>query len=100
MVFAGEALADAKALKSAEAYADNYGVARAARMLGDARQRLGDTQGARAAWLAAMAQLPKGIVERPIEMAERTQLLERTGRSAEAQSLRAKLNAIGYRPPT
>jgi tetratricopeptide (TPR) repeat protein len=100
MLLAGEALADAKAMKSGEAYADSYGVARAARMLGDVRQRLGDTQGARAAWRAAMAQLPKGIVERPVEMAERTQLLERTGRSAEAQSLRAKLNAIGYRLPT
>ena len=100
MSLADEALSDARAIRSGEPLADTYGVARATRMIGDVRQQLGDTAGARAAWLAAIAQLPKGVVERPVEMAERTQLLERAGRLSEAQSLRTKLDAIGYRLPT
>lgn len=96
---AQEALADAKAIRSGEALADIYSVARATRAVGDVHRRLGNSTDARAAWLAAIAQLPDGVVERPVEMAERMQLLERAGRSAEARPLRAKLNAIGYRSP-
>jgi tetratricopeptide (TPR) repeat protein len=100
MRLADDALADAKAIRSGEPLADRYAVARATRIVGDIRKRLGDSAGAQAAWKAAIAQLPIGVVERPGEMAERAQLLERAGRSAEARHLRAKLNAIGYKLST
>jgi hypothetical protein len=35
----------------------------------------------------------------PWEMAERSMILQRTGRSAEAQALTGKLSAMGYRDP-
>jgi tetratricopeptide (TPR) repeat protein len=100
MQFANEALADAKAIRSGDPFADTYAVARATRIIGDVRQMLGDSAGARASWQAAIARLPTGILERPVEMAERAILLERAGRSAEARPLRTRLDTIGYRLPT
>jgi hypothetical protein len=66
-------------------------------MLGDVRQRLGDYPGAKAAWSAALQQLPTNVAEVPFETNERAELLRRLGRSSEAQDAATRLKAMGYR---
>lgn len=44
-----------------------------------------------------MAAIPPGVTELPNEIAEHAALLQRLGRTAEAQPLAAKLNKMGYR---
>jgi tetratricopeptide (TPR) repeat protein len=79
---------------------DRYRIALASLLLGDIRQRTGDSSSATAAWNAGLAQLPAGVVERPWEMNVRSELLRRLGRGAEARPLTARLEAIGYRSAT
>ncbi|HEX3422072.1 MAG TPA: toll/interleukin-1 receptor domain-containing protein [Sphingomicrobium sp.] len=95
--FAELALALAKAERSEDPVADRYKIAFSYRLLGDVRKGAGDTAGAEAAWNAGAAQLPKNVAERPDEMNDRLQLLQRLGRTDDAAALLARLNAIGYR---
>jgi len=94
---AEQALQIAKSLKSSDPGADAFGVARSYRLLGDARNGLGDKTAATAAWNAAFVALPHVRAERPIEMQEHAIILQRLGRVAEAQQLNERLAAIGYR---
>jgi eukaryotic-like serine/threonine-protein kinase len=96
---AEKALAIGRSLKSADTGADAFGLARAYRLLGDARKGLGDSGGAAAAWNAAFQSLPRVSAERPIETQEHAIILERLGRAAEAQKLKQQLAATGYRLP-
>jgi tetratricopeptide (TPR) repeat protein len=96
---AQRATAVGRSVKSADAGADAFGVARAYRLLGDARKGLGDDAGAVGAWNAAFRALPRVAAERPIETKEHAIILERLGRTAEAQQLNQRLAATGYRLP-
>lgn len=58
---------------------------------------MGDAGGAVAEWTKGLAQLPVNIPERPAEIYERTELLKRLGRTAEARSLESRLAEIGFK---
>ena len=94
---AERALAAARAERSGDPVADRYRVAAAYRLLGDARRRTGDRVGAAAAWTAGIGHLPERVVERPWEMSERAELLQRVGRAQEARPLADRLAQIGYK---
>ncbi|HET7032306.1 MAG TPA: TIR domain-containing protein, partial [Casimicrobiaceae bacterium] len=96
---AQKAIAVGKSVKSADSGADAFGLARAYRLLGDARKGLGDAAGAATAWNVAFQSLPHVVAERPIETQEHAIILDRLGRTAEAQPLKQRLAAIGYRLP-
>ena len=53
--------------------------------------------GASAAYTTALATVPAGVPELPREVAEHAMLLERLGRAAEAQQLKQRLAAMGYK---
>jgi tetratricopeptide (TPR) repeat protein len=95
--FAERALQSGRAEHSEDPISDRYRVAHAYRLLGDVRQRGGDSAAALVAWNAGVAQLPTGVTERPSEMNERAQLLMRLGRTRDAAPLTARLESIGYR---
>jgi tetratricopeptide (TPR) repeat protein len=87
----------AKTVKATDAAVDpRYMIGKAYRIAGDAR-RGQDPAGARSAWQAALSALPSGIAERPSEMKERMEILQRLGRDAEARTISNKLAAMGYR---
>jgi tetratricopeptide (TPR) repeat protein len=87
------------AAQSGNSVAESYVRAGTMRLYGDVQELLGNGEAARAAWQKALAQLPAGLAEQPEELAQRAAILQRLGRSAEAQPLSARLNAIGYRLP-
>jgi hypothetical protein len=92
------ALASAKTEHSEDPVADRFRIAQMYRLLGDVHERSGDLQGAATAWKAGLAVIPSAASERPLEMNEHAQLLRRSGRSADAQQLDARLKVMGYRP--
>ena len=96
---AQKAVTVGKSVKSTDAGADAFGVAASYRLLGDARKGLGDSAGANAAWHAAFLSLPNVAAERPSEMREHARILDRLGRTAEAQRLEEEVEATGYRLP-
>jgi tetratricopeptide (TPR) repeat protein len=96
---AQEAIAVGQTLKSADSGADAFGLAMGYRLLGDAKKGMGDGPGAAAAWTKAFQSLPQVAAERPAETQEHAIILERLGRTAEAQQLRQRLAATGYRLP-
>jgi tetratricopeptide (TPR) repeat protein len=95
--FAERALASAQSETGPDPTAIRYAIAGGYRLLGDARQRTGDLAGAAAAWNAALAALPNGVPELPLEMDERATILERLQRSDEATHLVRRLGELGYR---
>lgn len=97
MQFARQALASAQAGRNDDPVKDKYRVAAAHRLLGDVRQRMGDSDGARISWSNAFSVLPQNVPELPTEMDERATILQRLGRSAEAQQISSRLSAMGYR---
>jgi tetratricopeptide (TPR) repeat protein len=97
---AQQALASARTERNDDPDKDKYHIAAADRLLGDVRQRSGDTVGARLAWLDALASIPPGVPELPSEMDEHATILQRLGRGSEAQQIVERLNAIGYRRTT
>jgi tetratricopeptide (TPR) repeat protein len=96
---AEQALRIGRSAKSADPGTDAFALARTYRLLGDARKALGETAAATAAWNAAFQSLPHVAAERPIETQEHAIILERLGRTGEAQKLNQQLAAIGYRLP-
>lgn len=98
--FAERALASVRSESSEDPVFDRYRVAAQSRLLGDIRKRVGDEQGAKAAWTAGLDQLPANVAERPWEMNERAELLRRLGRADEAQPLADRLAAMGFRNVT
>jgi len=93
---ARRALASARSERNQDPISDRYRVAAVYLLLGDIQQRIGDPEAAKAAWSAGLAQLPKGIAERPQDTNTRAELLQRVGRTAEALPLVAKLKSMGY----
>ena len=100
LAFAQQALASARSERSGDPVQDRYTIAASARMVGDVRKRAGDLTGAQAAWSEALSQLPANVTERPWESSERVELLRRLGREEEGREAAARLEAMGYRPPT
>jgi tetratricopeptide (TPR) repeat protein len=96
---AQKAIAVGRALKSADTGTDAFGLARGYRLLGDARKGMGDGPGAAASWNDAFQSLPQIPAERPMETQEHAIILERLGRTAEAQQLKQRLAATRYRLP-
>lgn len=94
--FAERALGTAKSIRSTDPVDDRYALAQSYRLLGDARERLGDQPGAATAWTAALASLPAGVAEKPAEMAEHATILMRLGREAEARARASRLSSMGY----
>ncbi len=92
-----QALPLAKQVRSDDSAHDQSQLASVYRVLGDAREGLGDHAGATSAWSAAFAALPKDVAEWPSEMDERALILQRLGRKAEAQRIASALNKMGYR---
>jgi tetratricopeptide (TPR) repeat protein len=99
MSFAERALASARSQHSEDPITDRYRIATMQRLIGDVRKRGGDSEGASAAWNAALAELPQNVAERPREMSERAELLRRMARAQEAAAIAARLDAMGYRLP-
>jgi len=96
---AEQALRIGKSFKSTDPATDAFALARAYRLLGDARKGLGDSAGAATAWNAAFQALPRVPAERLNETQEHAIILQRIGRTAEAQQLNQRLSAMGYRLP-
>jgi hypothetical protein len=68
------------------------------RLLGDARQRAGDSEGAKSEWRLGLSAVPTNVAELPWQTNERVVLLRRLERDNEAQPLAARLSAMKYRP--
>lgn len=94
---AQEALSSSRTERRLDPVSLRYRIAAAQRHVGDIHRQLGNSDAARAAWAAALAHLPRTSVERPGEMRERAEVLNRLGRRDEARPLEARLAAIGYR---
>ena len=94
---AQQAINAGRSVKTGDAVGDRYLLAASYIILGDALNSKGDAAGARAAWSTGLALLPPNAAERPSETREHAVLLERLGREAQAKSLAAKLNSMGYR---
>jgi tetratricopeptide (TPR) repeat protein len=94
---AEQALAVARSVKSDDKLDDQFRLARAYRMLGDVRLAMHDRAGAGQAWSSALAALPRGVAEKPLEMDEHARILQRLGRAGEAQPIATRLNAMGFR---
>ena len=92
-----QALNVAKSVKSSDSFRDQYGVARAYRLIGDAQRSVGNGSAASDAWKHALEALPQTNAERPSELVERQLIFTRVGRAAEAKQLAARLSAMGYR---
>ena len=96
---AKNAVGIAQTVHTADKPADAFRVARTDRLVGDIEREGGDMDAARFAWSQGLAAIPAGVTEQPDELAEHAAILQRLGRTAEAQPLAAKLNSIGYRLP-
>jgi tetratricopeptide (TPR) repeat protein len=92
-----QAAAVSKSIRSTDPVRDRYEAAKALRLVGDAQKRSGNGAAAQAAWQEALATMPANVAERPGEMSERARVLQRLGRTGEAQQLAARLKSIGYR---
>jgi len=94
---AEQALRLGRSFKSSDAGLDAFARARSYRLLGDARNGLGDKAAAGAAWSAAFQSLPRLTAEKPSETQEHAIILQRLGHVDEARQLNQRLAATGYR---
>jgi tetratricopeptide (TPR) repeat protein len=96
---ARQALDIARSIRSTDSAGSAYMVAKSYRLEGDVQRLLGNPEAAGAAWAQALSALPSPPAENPPEMSERQLILQRLGRTAEAQQLARRISAIGYREP-
>jgi eukaryotic-like serine/threonine-protein kinase len=97
MEYAQHAMGAVKSARTEDPMADRYRLAAAYRLIGDIQRRDGDLPAASGSWTAALSVLPANVAERPWEMSERLQLLQREGRADEAAVLLKRLASIGFR---
>lgn len=95
--FGRSAIEAARSVVGEDRGADRIALAAAYRQLGDTENAAGNIEAARGLWGQAFATLPKGIAERPTELKERANILQRLGRNDQARPVTARLAAIGYR---
>ena len=93
---AERAFALAKSIKSEDPVSDRYALSKSLLMAGDAYRASGDRARALNAWRLGL-QLARSSREQPGESAVRAELLDRTGRRAEASRIRNALAARGIR---
>jgi tetratricopeptide (TPR) repeat protein len=98
LAFAEQAFASARAERSEDPITDRYRIVLMHRLLGDARQRAGDSEGAKSEWRLGLSAVPTNVAELPWQTNERVVLLRRLERDNEAQPLAARLSAMKYRP--
>ena len=94
---AQRALAATMEQKSADPIADRFAIAAAHKLSGDILSMRGFRAEAMKSWAAASAICPADVPANPREMAVRAAILAAVGRNAEAQALKKRLEAIGYR---
>ena len=71
-----QALASARSERSGDPVEDRYVIAATARMIGDVHRRMGDADGATAAWTqGGLTQLPPNVTERPWEMNGKSKII-------------------------
>jgi tetratricopeptide (TPR) repeat protein len=97
---AQRALVSAKSEHKEDPVIVRYRIAAAYMLLGDAYQKAGNSEAAKASWNDGLSQIPEDVRERPSEMNTRAELLRKVGRVQEAQTLSARLRSIGYRGGT
>jgi hypothetical protein len=83
--------------KSGDSVTDQYRIAAVYRLLGEVRERNGNSVGAAEAWNAGLERLPANATETPWEMSDHARILRSLGRAAEAQALEANLKKAGFR---
>jgi hypothetical protein len=96
---ARKAVAIAKSIKTRDRGADLFALAIAYRLLGDAQRSVGNVSAAQDAWASAFAALPRGVGERPNEIAEHAIILRRLGRETDVRRLTNRLASMGYQQP-
>ena len=94
---ASRALAAARANRTGDIADYRMAVARVHQLIGEIHSDSGNKTAAQAAWGAGLSVWPKGIEEKPLQMAIRAEMLTGLGRTAEAKPLIERLAAIGYR---
>jgi tetratricopeptide (TPR) repeat protein len=94
---AESALRTARSVNTADRGDDAVSLAKGYRLAGDANHAIGDEASAQTNWQSAYAALPKGVAERPAEISEHAVILDRLGRTAEAQAIARKLAQTGFR---
>jgi tetratricopeptide (TPR) repeat protein len=100
LILSERSLNSARQERSADPVRDRYRIAAAFRLIGEIHRRMGDDQAALRVWKAGLAQLPAKVNERPREMHERAEILERLGRTHEARPLLGRLSAIDFKSTT
>jgi tetratricopeptide (TPR) repeat protein len=98
--YAQQAFDVGRSLNSGDAIGHRYALAATQRLIGDARLRSGDREGARKSWQAALDALPPGAAEKPMEMSEHVLLLQRLGRNGEARPLEGRLKSMRFHQST
>ncbi|HSR01001.1 MAG TPA: TIR domain-containing protein [Sphingomicrobium sp.] len=94
-----QAIAAAKSIHSGEPVTDALQVAAIDREAGDVADEAGEGTLARQAWAAAFAAYPRGVAETPATASEHAMILQRVGRSNDAQQLRQQLAGLGFKDP-
>ena len=74
-----------------------FALARAYNLIGNVRERQGNSAAAATAWRNALAVWPTGTIETPSQTAVRMSLLSSTGDAAGARALKQKLAGMGFR---
>jgi len=90
----------AKSVRTADPALDSFLLAKTNRVLGDAYRAAGNAAAAQGLWMSAYSAIPHVAAETPWELRQHALVLERVGRSAEANAITAKLNSMGYRRPS
>lgn len=96
LALAQQALKSAGQVHTEDPLKDRFNIASIYRLIGDSRRGMGDVVGANTDWTNALSSLPPRDVETPVELDEHALILDRLGRSAEAQPIVAQLQSIGY----
>ena len=96
-VLARRALAATMAQKSGDPIADRFAIAAAHKLSGDIQSMRGFKAEAMKSWTAGAAIWPADVPANPRQMAVRAAILAAVGRNADAQVLKNRLEAIGYR---
>jgi tetratricopeptide (TPR) repeat protein len=94
--FARGALLAAEQIPAGDRVTHAYLIAQYHLLIGDCERALGDGAAAQSGWSAALAVLPKGVAEEPDELSERATIMERLGKTGQAQAIRSRLAKMGY----
>lgn len=94
---AEQAARSAESVTTGDPVENRFALAKARRLIGDAKHSSGDMAGAQSIWRSALDGLPTGATEKPNEMSEHAQLLMKVGKTPQARSLQDRLAAMGFK---